>query len=703
MFAEGSPAQRALEGRRARAAVVVLAWTILFWLPWQPLLGPLPGLRSALGLALFCVPGFALAALLHERRGLDLLLRAPWALVYAIALTGAIGFVGSVAELPTAVVRVGLWLAGALALGRLALAASPASRGGRALGWPQILEGAALGAVMLIAARLCFSPVMGADDMTYVARITWFQQTPELSFRAIIFGGDLVISPRDWLAFWPLCEAVIATLADVHGLQLTTNYLGSLLAPLATLAVYGLARTLGLSRRAAVTSTALQVLVLLLLHTRDQPGRHFFLRLTEDKFLALYVMAPVLLQLATVVLAGARGRALVALALGWLGLALVHPTALGITFLVTGAYCALELLAARNVAALWVMAIVLPVTAAAASVRFIPTTSLHPAYFDVEEAQQANAMRGARERRVDVRERGFYGISKRSAPPLFRAGGALVLALALWRARRERLARYVAAGFGIAALAIVPYTGWLLGKLLTPFHLWRILAAVPYGIGATFALRLAHRRLATLDLLGGRVAVTARRTATVAPLLAIALLSATVAYAAANQRTFRLTSLNVPEGWDRRLDARVKFDRSRPRLALADLFAIGDALDASIDERAVVLGEPEVNSLLPSLSAKAVLVAFRSPAQTSLHSGMPIEQARREWRQYQRLMLGKMPPDAAASYLRERGVRFVVTATDADWLAALSQDAVPRREVLRAGDLALIEIRWDSAGLLAQP
>jgi hypothetical protein len=703
VIAQGSTAPGSLHGRGTRAAAAVAGWAIAFWLPWQPALGATPGLRSALGLALFCVPGFALAALLHRRRGLDLALHAPFALVYSVALTGALGFAGSVAELPTLLVRVGLWSAGAIALARLALAAPSPARARPSLASTTLLEGAALGAVMLIAARLCFSPVMGADDMTYVARITWFQQTPELSFRGIVFGGDQVISPRDWLAFWPLCEALIATLAGVHGLQLTTVYLGPLLAPLATLAVYGLARALGLSRRAAVTSTALQVLVLLLLYTRDQPGRHFFLRLTEDKFLALYVIAPVLLQLATSVLGGAHARALVALALGWLAIALVHPTALGIVFLVTGAYCALELLLARNARALVVLAIALPITAAAASVRFIPTTSLHPAYFGVEEALQANAMRGARERRVDVGDGGFYGISTRSAPPVARAAGALVLALALWRARRDRLARYVAAGFGLAALAIVPYSGWLLGKLLTPFHLWRVLAAVPYGIGATFALRLLYRRLSTLDAADGRIALGVRRAAALAPLLAIVLLSATVAYAAANPKTFRLTSLGIPDGWDRRLDARVKFDRSRPRLELADLFAIGDALDASIDERAVVLGEPEVNSLLPSLSAKAVLVAFRSPAQTSLHSGMPVEDARLEWREYQRLMLGKLAPDAAAAYLRKRNVRFVVTATDAAWLAAVPEAALPRRELLRAGDLALIEIVRDSGGLLAGP
>lgn len=671
-----------------RAMAAVLIWTAAWFLPWQAGLEDFPGLRSALGLLLFCVPGFCLQALLRGEAGASLGAAAPVSLLFSAALAGALGFVGSLCTLPAAIVGLGIWAAGAIGLAILAgreVAGSATPRTGE--GWQRVLDGTILLAVMLITARLCFSPVMGADDMTYVARITWFQQTPTLSFRGIIFDGDQVISPRDWLAFWPLCEAVVATLARVHGLQLTTIYLGPLLGAFAVLAVYGLARALGLSRRAAVGAAALQIAALLLLLSRDQPGRHFFQRLVEDKFLALYVLGPASVQLVVAVLEGGRARARGALAVGWLGIALVHPTALGIVFLIVVAFCGLELIVARNRRAIVALGILVPITAAAASVRFIPTTARHPGYFGIEEAMQAKAITGARQRRVEIVEgTRFYGIGARSTPPFARAVGGLVLALALLRARRQRVARYVAAAVGIAALAIVPYTGWLLGKLLTPFHLWRILAAVPFGIGLTFALQLA-----CAPLVAGKTGLDhlVRRAAALGPVLAIALLSATVAFVASSPRSFRLAALKVPEGWDRRLDARVKSDRSRPGFAFADLLAIARALDESIPERAVVLGDPEVNSLIPSLSAKATLVAFRSPAQTSLHSGLATDEARREWRWYQSLVLGELSPSEAVAYLRARDVRFVLTATEPSWLAAIPDAALPRRAVVRAGDLTL--------------
>jgi hypothetical protein len=668
------------------ATLAVAAWAGAWALPWQGLLDFVPSLRSALALVLFGVPGFCVYVLLDDGRRASAAARLPGGLLLSVTVTGALGFAGSVAGLPTAIVDAGLWSAGALGLGLLAMRGElriPRWRGGR----PRALDALALAVVMLTAARLCLAPAMGADDMTYVARMTWFQQSPTLSFRGIVFGGEQLISPRDWLAFWPLCEAVIGSLGDVHGVQLTTLYLGPLLAPLAVLAVADLARALGLSRRFAVAAAALQVTILLLLHTRDQPGRHFFERLTEDKFLALYVLAPAVVRLVTDVLRGANARTLSALAAGWLGGALVHPTSLGILFLVVAAYAALEWIAVRGRAALLVLAVVVPITTAAAAVRFVPTPSRPQVYFDVEEAAQKNDMRGARARRVDMLEQGrFYGVGTSSAPPVARLLGALVLVAALLRARRERVARYVAAGFGIAALAIMPYTGWVLGRLLTPFHLWRILTAVPFGIGAAFVLRLAGS-------LGARAPEgLVARAAPAGPVLAVVLLLATVGYAAANERVFRLTSLRLPDGWSELLDARAKFDRRRLRFHHADLVAIARALDAAIDRKAVVLGDAEVNNLIPSLSAKAVLVAFRSPAQTAMHAGIDREEARARWKAYQQVTLGRTTPEATVRYLREHDVRFVLTAADADWFTSIPHEVLPRERIAEAGFLRLYRL-----------
>jgi len=170
------------------------------------------------------------------------------------------------------------------------------------------------------------------------------------------------------------------------------------------------------------------------------------------------------------------------------------------------------------------------------------------------------------------------------------------------------------------------------------------------------------------------------------------LLGSTVAYAAAHERRFRLTSLSLPDGWSEFLDARAKLDRERLRFRHSDLTAISRALDAAIDERAVVLGDLEINNLIPSLSAKAVLVTFRSPAQTAMHAGVSREQGRALWKQYQRVVLGDAGPEATLRYLHDNDVRFVVTAADADWFTGIPPDVLPRQRIAEAGFLRLYRL-----------
>ena len=173
-----------------------------------------------------------------------------------------------------------------------------------------------------------------------------------------------------------------------------------------------------------------------------------------------------------------------------------------------GAYATLELALARNAAAMLVLAVVLPITAAAASVRFIPTTALHPAYFDVADAQQAQ--RDARRARAPRRRRRGHALLRHRHTVGATASRACWVrscsSLALARARQDRVARYVAAATGVAATRHHSLdTGWLLGKLLTPFHLWRILAAVPFGIGRR--VRAARPGQAYLERAPGRARI----------------------------------------------------------------------------------------------------------------------------------------------------------------------------------------------------
>jgi len=683
-------------GRVLATVVVILAWSLAWWAPWQHSLVGAPWLRSAIAVLLFSIPGLCVHALLRAGCEEQERLSIPTGFALSVAFTGLLGFCGSLTRLPTHLVSDTLGAGGVVGLAILAW------RGGLAKAWRGMrptLEGwltaAALLVMAAVVARLCLAPVTGADDLTYVARITAFQQWPRLGLQGIAMG-EPIISPRHWLEFWTLCEAILATKSGVHGLELTTIYLGPLLGALTVVAVFELSRALRLGAALSLFAVSAQTVSLLFLLGRDQPGRVFFDRLTEDKFIALFLLAPVVFRLLVAYLDAPTRKTLAAATLGWLALAFTHPTSLGMVFLVTMIFGVAEIAAERRRTAALALAVFVALTAAAASVRFVPHPAQGRVYFDLDQAERSDDVRGARKRRVDrLANTRFYGIGQAAAPPLAKNLGLAVLVLALLRWRRDRAARFLVAALGVTALAIVPYSGWLLGLLLTPFQLWRIPALVPFGIGFAFAIALALRALGRLGSVKPRWWSEAY-VLLLGSIASLVLLLGTAAYAAAHPERIGLTSLRLADGWRDQVVLRARTNRARWVLRYADLHAIGAALEEAASPGSVVLGGAGINNLIPSLSAKVRVVVFRSPAQTTMHSDIALEDSRALWNSYDRLLRGKLSSDEAVAFLREHQVDFALTIDSAAWLDAIPKDAVERAAIATAGPLTLYRLRtWD--------
>jgi hypothetical protein len=122
------------------------------------------------------------------------------------------------------------------------------------------------------------------------------------------------------------------------------------------------------------------------------------------------------------------------------------------------------------------------------------------------------------------------------------------------------------------------------------------------------------------------------------------------------------------------------------------LVAMSRSLDAAIPGRAVVLGDIGVNNLIPAMSAKAVLVSFRSAAQTTLHGGFSIEEARRRKDLHRRLVAGSLPAEESVRLLEEFGVQLVLSAHGAPWLQRIPGDLLRREKIAQAGPLELYRI-----------
>ncbi|MBI1815962.1 MAG: hypothetical protein HYR72_13365 [Deltaproteobacteria bacterium] len=688
---------RGVTAQRPTAAVIYATlWTGLWFTPWGNWLRSWPWLGTALALALFVAPGMGLHAWSTRGMAVRVSGRVTYGFALSVALTGTIGLIACVLHLSFAFVLAILWgagLLGAFGVARWELPPAAAHDDRKRLNFVEVVLMAVL---LVLAARLALSPAGGSDAATHVARLTGFQQSTALGFSSVGFGDAVQIPPRYWLAYWPLCEAVLAALSGLHGLELTSVYLAPLLAPLALASTFELSVSLGLSRRLAVSAVAAQVVSLVLLGGRTQPGQMFFNHLCDDNVLASYVLAPVATAAVARFLRAGRGLSLVGST--YLGLAVTHPTVFGFAYLVTVAYSAAELLGGvswrRIVPALVVSTLLI---AGVSTLRLVDHPSQQHVYFSVAAAEAADEMIPTRWTRLWVSaDHRTYAVARQVVPPAARVAALMALAAALVQFRRVRAARYVVAVVGLAELTLWPQTSWLIGMLITPFHLWRVWWQVPFGIGLVVVagamvtiVRLRQRLRSRLTALG--------------PWGELVFVGALVAVMIVTGRPNWVWALHLPPDWRTVAYAEGELQASAVscRRTFADLIAIGRAIDTRAPNGAVVVGDvwgklaTEVwgtNDFIPSVSTKARLVVFRSDEQTAQHGGVSLTEARRRIVRLKQVFDDETPAAERLRILDEFGVEYVVSCGEWPVPSALAAGPSAVRLEETAGNLHLYRL-----------
>lgn len=682
--------------RLPAAAIYAALWTVLWFAPWQLLLQPWPWLRALFALLLFLQPGALLHAALTRGVAVRLGSRAVYGFALSVALTGTIGLIACVLHLSFTFVMGIVWVAGLLGLFLIARWGVPPAAARDDRDRLSFVEVVLMAVVLVLAARLALSPAGGSDAATHVARLTGFQQSTALGFGSVGFGDAVQIPPRYWLAYWPMCEAVLAALSGLHGLELTSVYLGPLLAPLAVASAFELSLSLGLSRRLAVSAVAAQVVSLVLLGGPTQPGQMFFNHLCDDNVLASYILAPIAMAAVARFLRAGRGLPLVGLT--YLGLAVTHPTVFGFAYLVTVAYSGAELLGGvswrRIMAALAVSTLLI---AGVSTLRLVDHPSQQHVYFSVAAAEAADEMIPTRWARLWVSaDRRTYAVARQVVPPAARVAVLVALAAALVQFRRVRAARYVVAALGLAELTLWPQTAWLIGMLTTPFHLWRVWWQVPFGIGLVVVA-------------GGMVMVVRlrkslrSRLAALGPWGELGLVGALVAVMIVTGRPNWVWALHLPPDWRTvaYAEGELQANAVSCRRTFADLIAIGRAIDTRAPNGAVVVGDvwgklaTEVwgtNDFIPSVSTKARLVVFRSDEQTAQHGGVSLTEARRRIVRLKQVFDDETPVAERLRILDEFGVEYVVSCGEWSMPSALAAGPSALHLEETAGNLHLYRL-----------
>ncbi len=489
-------------------ALFLLLWIFLYFAPLG-LLARLPWVQVAIGIAIFALPGIAASIYLAGNR-LTFISHCTSGIAISIFFVGALGFLGRILHLPFAFIKPVFFVSGILLF--FAIKKQVTSN----IQWYKPQRFSTITLILLILALtipigFTFLYRVQGDDFSYLAYLTNWQHAQALNFREVIFNTGQVDLIRFWLAMLPMNFAFLSELSSVHGVSLMGLYLEPFLVGIAVLATYNLYEDLFQSNDLAISAVLLQLMFLIVRNGASYTGIIFFNRLSQDKSFAAFILVPIFFLAIRYLLDSFSVRSSLFVLLIGLSLTLTHPVILAFGLFIAGVYIVIETLIHKDykklAVSLFLLAIiVLP----AASMRIIQlpiVTRYIPALaevktkgvFDLEFALNTNQINA---RITYIAGTPFYGFnvnlermgngdpSKNNWIQSFFAWSYLwVLGLgflwAIFKLKKHPIAPFMAATCLLISMAIIPYTGWLLGYFVSARLLSRAGWMMQFGLIGT--------------------------------------------------------------------------------------------------------------------------------------------------------------------------------------------------------------------------
>jgi hypothetical protein len=638
--------------------LLTLAWSFLWFWPWQPGLQGFIWLRLGVALLIFIVPGLSIYGLLTNRQGrwTDHL---TFGFVISHLMIAATGTIGRLVHVSFGLIKDLMMLAGLILLLRylLPIASKRISfqinriRLGRiAPAWPLVL-------ISVLISLIVIQRVLSSDDLTYLAYITNWQHSAHLDFKDLVFGADRLVHPRFWLMSVPFSQAFLADISGLPGIFVLGGYYEPFLVFLSVLCWYGLARSLDLSPQAASISVILQVLFLLLLSQYLHPGAPFFNQLSVDKATATFILAPAFIQSVIWLLRRpTKNNVILCLSTG-LSLTFMHPIALAYSVFIGGLIIILNMNRSSFrtvlIAVIMLLAILIPQVV----LRFIDTEAEGDIIYSVEGIRNQEGFNNM----ISLWDNTpFYGFNPTIlamtipyetripfSEPILKWGwlfipiGAMIFSIQ--KLRQNYLAQYIFSSFLLCTLAFLPLTGWILGYFLSPWMLERATWLFPYGLSAVFLLLNIRDKTVLGRHMRALMLKLERKTLFYAwPLITITVFSS--ALILLYMREQRLPDFALFESKSQRYQ---------------DLARAGQFLDHQIPVQAVVIGADDLNDLIPGISWKAKIITFRTsnPVNMPFYS---LDIINERISDKQMILSRRAAPEVRLNLLRKYNVRFLL-------------------------------------------
>jgi hypothetical protein len=602
--------------------LIIEFWILLWTLPWVVWLDSWPWLR--LGLAIFCfvVPGFCVSIILVGYR-LTLLSHFLSGLAFSILFVGLLGVFGRISHLPFMYIKPAFIVIGIF--GSLALAFH--ARSGQQLYKQKNFQIKAVIPLLIIAILsilIAFWDRIGLDERVYLAYLTSWQHSFQLDFKEVLFNSGSLGGIRFWLAMFPMVSAFLSEISGIHGLLLLGFYFGPVFITIAILSAYALYDELLQSEHQTIAALVLQFTFLFLLLNLRQPGSVYFFRITEDKAFAAFILAPIFFLAVRILLQSQTVRnAIFVLFTGW-SLALVHPIILTYAVMIAGIYAGIVTIMEKEAKKLIVTimlfaAIMLPV----ASLRFVDVPWVSRYIFSMKtplkqlgdfDLNSALKGGGIASRISYIKGTPFYGFNLSVVRIQIGGLDSRILVLLSWsyvwimglgllwslfNLRKHPAAPFVAATAFLVLLCALPYTGWLVGKLVSARMLWRVPWLLPIGFFTTILadefLKGVWKRIFKESKISSKEASFG---------LILIICSILIIYVSTNTYSNRWRGLTrLSHYWN----------------ILSRLSNLGDYLETNINQPSRFAASLGLMDYLPGLSSKSKVIYFRNDKRTPYH------------------------------------------------------------------------------------
>ena len=585
------------------AVFITIIWLYLWYFPWQDKLHHIYWLQLGGGLAIFIVPGACVYGLLKNHSNFEFN-HVTFGFVISHLIFAIPGLVGRFIHLSFDAIE---FIMMALGLILLLFYVLPKIEYGIKFNldkeqFAYILSILPALFVSIMVSLIVIQRVVNSDDLTYLAYLNNLQQSPHLGFHDLIFGAPQVVSPRFWLISTPFAQAFLAEISRMPGILILSGYYEPFLIILSVLCWYEFAIALKLSPRAASASVILQLSFLLLLSEYIHPGAPYLNQLSADKATAAFILAPVFFQSLIRLLERATRSNMLLLLLTGFSLSFMHPIILAYSAFIGGI---LILLNKKNPGfknKLKILTILILILIPQVIIRFIKIPSTAPISYDPEVILNQGGSDNLVAQWGNTPYYGFtsdilamklpYEADIPLPDPILQWGWLLVPTFAVIFALKQRdnsIAQFILSCFALCFLTWLPLTGWIFGYFLNARMLARSVWLFPYGLSTVYIL------LITRDYIRNR---PINKT--------LPIISSNWALTILTVTTIGLFALYMREN---KLPDIEMFNKKAQRYQ--DLAIAGQALDDQIIDQAFVMGSPNLNDLIPGISAKSKLITFR--------------------------------------------------------------------------------------------